>query len=133
MVIKEAELLKMLVADLPADEYDFRLDVASPGFMLAWAQALERPVPSLVNMPSHPYPRRLAPPDACSADHPHLQVKHMIQTTDFFLECPKLVLEVLYTKGDGGYGADGRFQLCIAGARAGAPRGQARGGADGGH
>ena len=50
MVIKEAELLKMLVADLPADEYDFRLDVASPGFMLAWAQALERPVPSLVNM-----------------------------------------------------------------------------------
>ena len=72
MVIKEAELLKMLVADLPADEYDFRLDVASPGFMLAWAQALERPVPSLVNMDvddvrspaqpslSHPYPRRLA-------------------------------------------------------------------------
>ena len=27
----------------------------------------------------------------------------MMQTTDFFLECPKLVLEVLYTKGDGGY------------------------------
>ena len=40
----------------------------------------------------------------------------MIQTTDFFLECPKLVLEVLYTKGDGGYDAEGRFQLCIAGA-----------------
>ena len=37
MVIKEAELLKMLVADLPADEYDFRLNVASPGFMLGFS------------------------------------------------------------------------------------------------
>ena len=103
MALKEVNMLRLVVNDLPAEGergepvvWDIRFDVASPGFLFTWAIVLERNVPSLLGYTLE-------------------DVKALAENNDFFLGCPKLALAILSVKADGGFGECPRWQCCIVG------------------
>jgi hypothetical protein len=67
----------LLKSDFPPEWWRIRFDVASPGFLFAWACVFERPVPSVTGL---------------SVD----LVKALGQE-DFFRDCDKLVLVLSHT------------------------------------
>ena len=99
IALHQIELLKMLLEDLPPDEWELRFDVSSPGFLFTWAAVLDRKMPSLVSLNVE-------------------TAKRTAMHTEFFSNCAMMAMAILFVKPDGGFtdnNSKGEFVLCIVG------------------